>query len=235
MRLPTAAVPTPLSCAAAGLVLKRRKPFSNCFWGRVETGLAKIAQALEQGTLKDSGKAERRIGLPTGQAGRLLGKNTRAERHFEVEMKSTEAGPRLSWQRRTVQDQWAQHSQGCYLLRTNLTGPSPEQLWKTYIQLTQVEAAFRVTKNELGLRPVGHQKQDRVQAHIFICYLGLVVWKSMELRLAEHGLGNSPAKYWKSLPHGSRWMYCCLPTPAINCACGLSPSRKRLWEFYCGR
>jgi transposase len=167
--------------------IEKEKAILERFLVRVEAGLAKIAQALQQGTLKDSGKAERRIG-------RLLGKNTRAERHFEVEMKSTEAGPRLTWQRRTVQDQWAQHSQGCYLLRTNLTGHSPEQLWKTYIQLTQVEAAFRVTKNELGLRPVGHQKQDRVQAHIFICYLGLVVWKSMELRLAEHGLGNSPRK-----------------------------------------
>lgn len=167
--------------------IEKEKAILERFLGRVEAGLAKIAQALEQGTLKDSGKAERRIG-------RLLGKNTRAERHFEVEMKSTEAGPRLTWQRRTVQDQWAQHSQGCYLLRTNLTGHSPEQLWKTYIQLTQVEAAFRATKNELGLRPVGHQKQDRVQAHIFICYLGLVVWKSMELRLAEHALGNSPRK-----------------------------------------
>jgi transposase len=178
--------------------IEKEKAILERFLKRVETGLAKIAQALEQGTLKDSSKAERRIG-------RLLGKNTRAERHFEVEMKSTEAGPRLTWQRRAVQDQWAQHSQGCYLLRSNLTGHSPEQLWKTYIQLTQVEAAFRVTKNELGLRPIGHQKEDRVQAHIFICFLGLVVWKSLELRLAEHGLGNSPRKVleefakWKSM------------------------------------
>lgn len=81
--------------------IEKEKGILERFLGRVETGLAKIARALEQGTLKDSGKAERRIG-------RLLGKNTRAERHFEVEMKSTEAGPRLAWQRRTVQDQWAQ-------------------------------------------------------------------------------------------------------------------------------
>jgi transposase len=184
--------------------IEKEKAILERFLGRVETGLAKIAQALEQGTLKDSGKAERRIG-------RLLGKNTRAQRHFEVAMKSTEAGPRLTWQRRAVQDQWAQHSQGCYLLRTNLTGHAPEQLWKTYIQLTQVEAAFRATKNELGLRPVGHQKEDRVQAHIFICFLGLVVWKSMELRLAEHGLGNSPRKV---LEEFSQWqsMDVLLPT-----------------------
>ena len=178
--------------------IEKEKAILERFLVRVETGLAKIAQALDQGTLKDRSKAERRIG-------RLLGKNTRAERHFEVEMKSTEAGPRLTWQRRAVQDQWAQRSQGCYLLRTNLTGHRSEQLWTTYIQLTQVEAAFRTTKHELGLRPVGHQKEDRVQAHIFICFLGLVVWKSLELRLAEHGLGNSPRKVleefskWKSM------------------------------------
>lgn len=203
--------------------IEKEKGILERFLGRMETGLAKIAQALEQGTLKDSGKAERRIG-------RLLGKNTRAERHFEVEMKSTEAGPRLTWQRRTVQDQWAQHSQGCYLLRTNLTGHAPEQLWKTYIQLTQVEAAFRATKNELGLRPVRHQKEDRVQAHIFICFLGLVVWKSMELRLAEHGLGNSPRKVleefsqWKSMDvllptdtgHQLRLRLICQPDQALG-------------------
>jgi transposase len=178
--------------------IEKEKAILERFWQRVEAGLGTIAQALKNGTLKDSGKAERRIG-------RLLGKNTRAARHFEVELKPTEAGLRLAWRRRPVQDQWAEHSQGCYLLRTNLASHSPEQLWKTYIQLTQVEAAFRATKSELGLRPISHQKEDRVQAHIFICFLGLVLWKSLELRLAEHGLGNSPRKVleefagWKSM------------------------------------
>ncbi len=85
----------------------------------------------------------------------------------------------------------------------------------------RTKAAFRVTKNELGLQPVGHLKQGRVQAHILICFLGLMVWKAMELRLTKHSLGNSSRKV---LEEFARWTSpgtcCCLPTRVINCGCG---------------
>jgi len=66
-------------------------------------------------------------------------------------------------------DEWARISEGCYALRTNILDWKPEDLWTTYIQLTQVEAAFRIQKSDLAIRPVWHQKADRVKGHILVC------------------------------------------------------------------
>src|SRR5207244_9563984 len=69
---------------------------------------------------------------------------------------------------------------------------SDQQLWKAYIQLTQAEAAFRIQKDQLNLRPIWHQREDRVQAHILVCFLAFVLWKSLEMWQSRVGLGNSP-------------------------------------------
>ena len=65
-------------------------------------------------------------------------------------------------------------------------------MWRTYIQLWEVEAAFRIHKTELSIRPIWHQKQERVQAHILVCFLAYVLWKTLEQWQARAGLGNSP-------------------------------------------
>ena len=67
-----------------------------------------------------------------------------------------------------------------------------EELWRTYIQLTEAEAAFRIQKSELALRPIWHQREDRVQAHILVCFLAYVLWKTLEQWQSRAGLGNSP-------------------------------------------
>ena len=87
---------------------------------------------------------------------------------------------------------WAAISEGTYLLRSNIDDWSDEQLWKAYIQLTQAEAAFRIQKDQLNLRPIWHQREDRVQAHILVCFLAFVLWKSLEMWQSRAGLGNSP-------------------------------------------
>src|SRR5450631_3494674 len=89
-------------------------------------------------------------------------------------------------------DDWAALSEGAYLLRSNICDWSDEQLWKAYIQLTQAEAAFRIQKDQLNLRPIWHQREDRVQAHILVCFLAFVLWKSLEMWQSRAGLGNSP-------------------------------------------
>ena len=66
------------------------------------------------------------------------------------------------------------------------------ELWRTYIQLTEAEAAFRIQKSELSIRPVWHQKAERVQAHILVCFLAYVMWKTLEQWQRRAGLGNSP-------------------------------------------
>ena len=75
---------------------------------------------------------------------------------------------------------------------TNVTDWTSEELWRTYIQLTEAEAAFRIHKSDLSIRPIWHQKAERVQAHILVCFLAYVLWKTLEQWQQRAGLGNSP-------------------------------------------
>ena len=102
------------------------------------------------------------------------------------------AGFRLRVDHDASFDDWAALSEGAYLLRSNISDWSDRQLWKAYIQLTQAEAAFRIHKDQLNLRPIWHQREDRVQAHILVCFLAFVLWKSLEMWQERAGLGNSP-------------------------------------------
>lgn len=77
-------------------------------------------------------------------------------------------------------------------MRTNLTNTDPATLWKRYIQLTDAEWAFRVTKDELKIRPIWHQKPERVQAHILVCFLAYVMWKALAQWMHRSGLGDAP-------------------------------------------
>jgi hypothetical protein len=99
---------------------------------------------------------------------------------------------RLEWTHRAELDEWSKSSEGCYVLRTNVTDWTPEELWKTYIQLTEAESAFRIHKTELSLRLIWHQRADRVQAHILVCFLAYVLWKTLEQWQKRAGIGNSP-------------------------------------------
>jgi len=102
------------------------------------------------------------------------------------------SGLDLSWSVNEKWQQWAALTEGCYILRTNISDWTPESLWQTYIQLTEAEAAFRVQKSQLSIRPVWHQKKDRVQAHIVVCFLAHVLWKTLEQWQSRAGPGNSP-------------------------------------------
>ena len=102
------------------------------------------------------------------------------------------AGFRLNVACDAAFDNWAALSEGAYLLRSNVGDWSDRQLWKAYIQLTQAEAAFRIQKDQLTVRPIWHQREERVQAHILVCFLAFVLWKSLEMWQQRAGLGNSP-------------------------------------------
>src|SRR5207249_8913375 len=64
----------------------------------------------------------------------------------------------------------AEHRDGYYLLRSNLSAEDPTFIWTLYVQLTQIEAVFRSLKSELDIRPIYHQKEDRIDAHIFLAF-----------------------------------------------------------------
>jgi len=158
------------------------------FCERIETALARLAERLERArSAVDRGATERQIG-------RLLGRNTRAAGRYAIRLldDAAPAGLRLDWSVRAEWDDWARHSEGCYVLRTNVSDWTPETLWRTYIQLTEAEAAFRIHKSELSIRPIWHQREDRVLAHILVCFLAYVLRKTLEQWQSRAGLGNAP-------------------------------------------
>ncbi len=90
-------------------------------------------------------------------------------------------------------------SEGCYLLRSNIKDWDATQLWQAYIQLTEAEAAFRIQKGDLRIRPIWHQKEERVNAHILVCFLAYVLWKMISQMAKRAGLGNEPRKIFDEI------------------------------------
>ena len=157
------------------------------FEKRIEEGLAKIAAGCRK-RAHPVGRIERRVG-------RLLGQNTRAAGLFDVRIQADDKGAaQITWTKIETWRAWAQLSEGSYVLRTNVTGWSDEDLWRAYIQLTDAETAFRIQKSDLSLRPVWHQKEDRVLAHILVCFLAYVLWKFLGQLCQKAGLGNEPRR-----------------------------------------
>jgi transposase len=160
------------------------------FTARLETGLKKLQAAAEAGRLKDEATANERLG-------RLKQQSWRASHAFDVTIKKLPE-PRgkqrleITWQRNARFADWSRLADGCYLLRSNLTGVDAATLWKRYIQLTEAEWAFRIAKDELSIRPIWHQKEDRVKAHILVCFLAYVLWKTLAGWMRGAGLGDAP-------------------------------------------
>jgi len=159
------------------------------FAQRLEARLASLVRRLERARRPVSrSQVERQIG-------RMLEQHSRAAGKYVVRVEETGAfasGLRLVVGHNDAWSEWATMSEGCYLLRTNVKQWSDEELWRTYIQLTDAEAAFRIHKSELSIRPVWHHKEERVQAHIFVCFLAYVLWKTLEQWQRRAGLGRSP-------------------------------------------
>ena len=82
--------------------------------------------------------------------------------------------------------------EGRYLLRTNLTGREPAQLWQFYIQLVEIEAAFKNLKDDLQLRPIYHQLQNRIEAHIFVAFMAYCLQVTLKARLRPVAAGLTP-------------------------------------------
>jgi transposase len=154
------------------------------FEQRIEKGLKAIVEHCEKQRC-DVGVIERRVG-------RLLGKNSRAARLYSVRVSRGKSGQAVvTWSRKAAALESAKRREGCYLLRSNVPDWKADDLWKGYIQLTEAEAAFRIQKDELELRPVWHQIAERVQAHILVCFLGYALRKTLEGWSQRAGLGRS--------------------------------------------
>jgi transposase len=159
---------------------------------RIRAELFKIRAACRRRRC-DPGQIERRVG-------RLLGRNTRAAGLFRVTVATQpDGGAIIRWSRRTAAQAWTRVSQGCYLLRSNVADWDAEELWRAYIHLTDAEAAFRIQKSDLRIRPVWHQTAGRVQAHLLVCFLAYVLRKTLAGWMSRAGLGNSPTTVLEEL------------------------------------
>jgi transposase len=86
----------------------------------------------------------------------------------------------------------ARRAEGTYLLRTNLTSGDPETLWKQYIVLTEIEQAFKEMKQDLSVRPIYHQKDERIEAHIFVSFLAYCLQVTLKQRAKTKAPGLTP-------------------------------------------
>jgi len=161
---------------------------------RLRAKLDQTHTSLQKRPARDPGVIERRIG-------RWLGRFPAAERLLDVTVERNAAGHAtgLKITERAERSAWAGHAHGAYLLRTNCTEKDPAKLWRWYMQLSQAEDAFRISKSDLSLRPVFHQKTERVEAHLLVCFLTLALWRTLEQWMHGKGLGNCARQLLKEL------------------------------------
>ena len=177
-----------LLCRSASRVEKERAMHER-FSLRIEERLQSLSRRIAKSTHGlDRGVIERQIG-------RLLERNSRAAARFAITITEDEnfaSGLKLQWTQRPEWADWARMSEGTYILRSNIHDWTDEALWKTYIQLTEAEAAFRIQKSDLCIRPIWHHKQERIKAHILICFLAYALWKTLQQWQSRAGLGDAP-------------------------------------------
>jgi len=170
---------------------EKEKGMHERFERRIEVGLEKIASGCGKRRQKAVRAAER--------VGRLLGQNSRAAGLFKVEVKEVEGRAEVVWSKVDAWREWSALSEGCYMLRSNIMDWTAEGLWRAYIQLTEAEAAFRIAKSDLAIRPIWHQRKERVQAHILVCFLAYVLWKTLGQMCQRAGLGHEPRKVFDEI------------------------------------
>ena len=177
---------TYILCRSADRSQKERAMHER-FERRIEKGLREMEESCRKRKYKVVTVAKR--------LGRLLGQNSRAAGLFQTDVvTSPDGGARVVWHKVETWRQWAALSEGCYLLRSNVHDWSAQELWEAYIQLTQAEAAFRIHKSDLSIRPIWHHKEPRVDAHILVCFLAYVVYKTLGLMCKRAGLGDEPRR-----------------------------------------
>ena len=160
---------------------EKEKAIRNRFSMRMEDALKRLAQTIETGRLTDRNKMERRVG-------RIQASHPQVNDLYEVALRDTPEGVRLHGGIKEERKVWRELREGAYLLRTNLQAGTADELWSRYMQLTEAEASFRALKSELSIRPLFHQLESRVKAHVMVAFLGYALWVTL-----KHMLKRRPA------------------------------------------
>ena len=156
----------------------RRRKLRRLFGGllALRRSLPKRDQLLQRiGVLRhEAGRAAALVSITIPQAHEPVTKETF---HYRLHVEKFKEAERLD---------------GHYLLRTSLKAENPEVLWQRYTQLTQIEAAFKCLKSDLNIRPIHHQVQSRVEAHIFVAFMGYALMATLQMRTRQHAAGLTP-------------------------------------------
>ena len=171
---------TYILCRTAGRK-EKEKAIRKRFSTRMEEALKGLEKSIVAGRLKDRHKMERRLG-------KIQARHPSVNDLYEVSLQDTAEGVRLSWQMKDDRKTWRESREGAYLLRTNVRAGTAEELWSQYMQLTEAEASFRALKSELSIRPLFHQLEPRVKAHVMVAFLGYALWVTL-----KHLLKRRPA------------------------------------------
>lgn len=170
---------------------QKEQAMTQRFSTRFETALNKLAEGLQRA------KTEKRIDKLWQRIGRLQAQHHGIGQHYRIELQADEQGEKaigLTWERQPVAGTMVTHP-GVYCLRSNETEWDAEKLWRTYIMLTDLEAVFRSLKSELGLRPVYHHKESRVDGHLFITVLAYQFVQVIRRQLHEKAIPLS----WRNI------------------------------------
>lgn len=170
---------------------QKEQAMTQRFSTRFETALNTLAEGLQRA------KTEKRIDKLWQRIGRLQAQHHGIGQHYRIELQADEQGEKaigLTWERQPVAGTMVTHP-GVYCLRSNETEWDAEKLWRTYIMLTDLEAVFRCLKSELGLRPVYHHKESRVDGHLFITVLAYQFVQVIRRHLHEKGISLS----WRNI------------------------------------
>lgn len=154
---------------------------------RMEKALTALEKRVAEGKLKERHKIERSLG-------KIQARHPQVADLYEMKVGDRGGTLRLQWQAIPGRRSWQRAREGAYLLRTNLAWGEPAQFWKSYIQLTEAEAAFRALKSELSIRPIFHQLERRAKAHILVAFLGYALWITLKHLLIRKGSPFSLAK-----------------------------------------
>lgn len=122
---------------------------------RMENALIKLEKRIASGQLKDRLKIERTLG-------KIQARYPSVNDLYQMRVGENSDGLQLRWKLVEERRAWRDAREGAYLLRTNVKGERPEELWKKYVQLTEAEAAFRALKSELAIRPIFHAAAVRL-------------------------------------------------------------------------
>jgi len=152
---------------------EKEKAIRNRFSSSMEKALKGLQKTIALGRLKDRNKMERRLG-------KIQARHPSVNDLYDVSLRDTAEGVRLFWQMKEDRKNWRESREGAYLLRTNLQVNTAEELWVKYMQLTEAEASFRALKSELSIRPLFHQLEPRVKAHVMVAFLGYALWVTLK-------------------------------------------------------